>query len=233
LYSEDKSRELVLYGTTAERMQPIYSRIHRLSIYEPATIHDFPFEVLENCLKYLSPLDLVAPSLACRAWRPAATGLIYNCVSFKKDLERSERLICGLHLRNIVFGAGSCNIKRLDIRLRNIKGEYIPLIIRLVAPTLSSLYINFHGSLNHYETLDNFLSQCARKRNLHLNRFNFGRDSPTISPSIKEGFARLIQLDLIRCRGDVSMFVDRTPIPNLQSLNTGRIEHQAKSFLLW
>jgi hypothetical protein len=48
--------------------------------------------------------------------------------------------------------------------------------------------------------------------------FNFGRDSPTISPSIKDGFARLIQLDLIRCRGDVSMFVDHTPIPNLQSL---------------
>jgi hypothetical protein len=168
-------------------------------------------------LKYLSPLDLVAPSLACSAWRPTATGLIYNRVSLKRDGERSGIFICGLHLRNIVFGS-SCNIKRLDIRLRNIKGEYIPLIIRLVAPTLSSLYINFHGSLNHYETLDIFLSQCARIRNLLLYIFNFGRDSPTISPSVEDGFARLIQLDLIRCRGDVSMFVDRTPIPNLQSL---------------
>jgi hypothetical protein len=98
--------------SNADRMQPVYSRIHLLSIYDPATIHDFPFKILENCLKYLNHLDLVAPTLACRAWYPAATGLFYchfNLV--KKDRERVERFICGLRLRSIVFGAGSCKIK--------------------------------------------------------------------------------------------------------------------------
>jgi hypothetical protein len=129
LYSEEKSRELVLYGTTADRMQPVYSRIHRLSIYEPATIHDFPFEVLENCLKYLNPPDLVASILACRAWYPAAAEWIFSHINLvDKDCERVGRFICGLNLRNIIFGAESFKIKRLDLDISKVGGEYIPLI---------------------------------------------------------------------------------------------------------
>jgi hypothetical protein len=200
-------------------MQPVYSRIHRLSIYDPATIHDFPFEVLENCLKYLKPLDLVAPSLACRAWYPAAAGLMYFFINlFDKPRKRAGRFVCGLHLRDIVFGTGSCKIERLDLDISKIKRVYIPLITRQVGPTLSSLFINFRGSLNHYGTLDIFLNQCSRIRNLRLEYFKFGDDPAAITPVIKDGFARLYQLNLFGCLGDVSMFVNHTPIHQLESL---------------
>jgi hypothetical protein len=221
LYSEEKSRALVVYGTTVDRMQPFYTRIHRLSIYEPATIHDFPFEVLENCLKYLTPQELVAPRSACRAWYPAATGFIYTRFTLlDDDRESVGRFICGFHLRNIVFGDGNCNIRRLDLRLKDIGGEYISLIALLVAPTLSSLGLCIDGSsnLNPYETLDIFLTQCVLIRNLSLDSFDFGDNLAAITPTIKEGFARLNQLDLLKCVGDILMFIDNTPIPNLQSL---------------
>jgi hypothetical protein len=220
LYSEEKSRELVLYGTTVDRMQPVYSRIHRLSIYEPATLHDFPFEVLENCLKYLDPLDLVAPSLACRAWRFGATEMMYShVILFDKDRARLGRFICGLHLRNIVFGAGSYKIKRLDLLLIEVGRDYVPLIARLVSSTLSSLNISFHGVLNHYEYLEMFLSQCLMIKHLQLRYFDFGIDPTFISPNIKDGFGRLWQLNFAWCGGDLSMLIDHTPIYNLQSVN--------------
>jgi hypothetical protein len=200
-------------------MQPVYSRIHRSSIYEPATIHDFPFEVLANCLKYLNPQDLVAPSLACRTWYHAAAELIYSHISLlERDRERLGSFICGLHLRNIVFGAGSCKIKRLGLDMSQIGREYIPLIAQSVAPTLSSLKIDIYGSLNHYETLDIFLNQCLKIRNICLDHFNFGDDPDLITQTIKDGFARLRQLDFLWSEGDISMFVDRCPIHKLQLL---------------
>jgi hypothetical protein len=203
-------------------MQPVYSRIHRLSIYEPATIHDFPFEVLENCLKYLIPSDLVAPSLACSAWHPAATGLMYYHVKLcDKDQEWLGRFVCGLHLRNVVFGAGSCKIKRLDVDFNLIESKYFPLIAQLVSPLLSTLKLDFGHTdegERDYEILDIFLSQCLRLRNLSLVRFYFCDDLSAITTTIKDGFARLRQFDLIGCEGDVSMFVDQIPISNLQFL---------------
>jgi hypothetical protein len=61
-------------------MRSLYARPHRGSIYEPATIHDIPQEVLEKSLIYLlSKLeDLVSASSACRAWRPVAQKLIHS-----------------------------------------------------------------------------------------------------------------------------------------------------------
>jgi hypothetical protein len=204
-----KSRELVLSGTTADRMKSAYTRIHRMSINEPATIHDFPFEVIENCLKYLSPQDLVSPSLACRAWRPAAIGLIVSLFNlFGRGLKSTGRIVCGLQLRHLVFGEGSCNIK----------SGLILLIARQVAPTLSSLMIGFRGSSNHYQILDIFLSQCLKIKSLQLRGFDSEKDPSMISSSIKEVFGRLNQLDIMWCRGDVSMFLNHTPITKLQSL---------------
>jgi hypothetical protein len=59
-------------------MRSLYSRPHRGSIYEPATIHDIPQGVLEESLLFLLPSikDLVSASMACRAWRPVAQKLI-------------------------------------------------------------------------------------------------------------------------------------------------------------
>jgi hypothetical protein len=48
--------------------------------------------------------------------------------------------------------------------------------------------------------------------------FDFFNDPATITPSIKEGFGRLDQLDLMCCRGDTSMFVNHSPVTKLQSL---------------
>jgi hypothetical protein len=62
-------------------MQSLYARPHRGSIYEPATIHDIPQEVLEKALRYLLPdiesvdYNILSASLACRAWRPVAKKL--------------------------------------------------------------------------------------------------------------------------------------------------------------
>jgi hypothetical protein len=60
--------------------------------------------------------------------------------------------------------------------------------------------------------------RCSRIRKLNLYEFNFGVNPAAITPSIKDGFARLKQLDLIRCRGDISIFVGNTPLHNLQSI---------------
>jgi hypothetical protein len=42
VYCEGKSREMILAGTTVEKMTDIYSPPRRNLIYEPATIHDLP-----------------------------------------------------------------------------------------------------------------------------------------------------------------------------------------------
>jgi hypothetical protein len=142
---------------------------------------------MENCLKYLRPQDLVSPSLACRAWHPAATGLMHRHFNlFEQDQEAVGRMICGLQLHSLVFGEGGCNIKRLDLYVVEFESEYITLIARLVAPTLSSMTIEF--------------------------------DDSKITSSIKNGFSRLKQLDLVWCRGNVSMFKNHGPIAKLQSL---------------
>jgi hypothetical protein len=66
----------------------IYARPHRGSIYEPATIHDIPQEVLEKSLFLLLPSikDLVAASSACRAWRPVAQKLIHSRLTITYQL---------------------------------------------------------------------------------------------------------------------------------------------------
>jgi hypothetical protein len=132
---------MILKGTTAVKMQYIYSRPQRNSIYEPATIHDIPYEILrESFLHLMSRFghDLVAASLACRAWRAVALNVMYSRKMFLKEGEGIYWFICGLQLRSIV-GLERCTIKYLILEFIGI--EYIPLIARAVAPTLSSLLL--------------------------------------------------------------------------------------------
>jgi hypothetical protein len=89
-------------------MRDIYTRPHRNSIYEPATIYDIPLEVLRESFLLLSKevsSDLASPSLACRAWRVVALDLMNFRKIFVDErdiIERVASFLCGKHLRSIV-----------------------------------------------------------------------------------------------------------------------------------
>jgi hypothetical protein len=67
--------------------------------------------------------------------------------------------------------------------------------------------------------VDVLFGQCDGIRCLRLADFDFGNDPSAISQIMKYGFSRLMQFDAIECRGDIRMFVEHTPIPNLQILH--------------
>jgi hypothetical protein len=76
---------MILAGTTADKMRGVYSRPDRNSIYEPATIHDLPFEVLKDsflCLTNWSCSDFASSSLVCRAFRAVALELMHSRKEF-------------------------------------------------------------------------------------------------------------------------------------------------------
>jgi hypothetical protein len=208
-------------------MRSLYSRIQRSSIYHPATIGDIPQEVLRNAFIYLLPgeSDLLAPSESCRAWRPVAQELMYYRQRFGKG-RGIDRFLCGFHLKSLVFGLGIVSINRLELKIESIGKENILTIARLAAHSLSYLRLDctlldddsFLSSLNCYATLEVVFLHCRGIRNLSLLRFDFGDDPDSISPSIKEGFSRLMKLELKYCEGDISMFINHTPIPNLLTI---------------
>jgi hypothetical protein len=74
-------------------------------------------------------------------------------------------------------------------------------------------------SLECYATLDTVFHNCREIRILDVGRFDFGNYTAAISPTIKEGFGRLIELDLNRSGGNIPMFIQNTPIPNPQTPN--------------
>jgi hypothetical protein len=198
-------------------MMSLYTRPHRGSIYEPATIHDIPQEVLERSLMYLLPSNfyLLLAGETCRAWRPVAQqifhsqGLIHwGCL---------ESMICGFHLKSLVFGSSSIGISNLTLDVKVDKDgthmigkEYIPLLSRLFAPTLNSLELisneeheedeEMSGDFSHcYNILESFFYRCKGIRILRLINHKFGDNSASITTSIVDGFRRLKQLDLIEC----------------------------------
>jgi hypothetical protein len=131
-------------------------------------------------------------------------------------------LLCGIQLTRTVFVYEAYSIKHLDIELRLVDRMHIPILARLVAPNLRTLKIHFvYGEEAGicYAILDQFYSRCNGIRNLKLREFDFGVDSSYISQTIKEGFYRLYQLSLERCRGDLRMFVVSVPILNLHSFS--------------
>jgi hypothetical protein len=216
---------MILEGTSADKMREIYTRPHRNSIYEPATIHDIPFEVLRKSFLHLlkqAGSDLASPSLACRAWRVVALDLMNSRKRFVDGKGRTESFVCGLHLRSIV-GLESYTIKHLIFDLEFVGIDYILMMSRVVALTLSSLILCFidqddHQSSVCYDVLGEFLSQCDGIRNLRLEYFDFGDDLTAISQTVKDGLSRLKQFDMLYCQGDIRMFVENAPIPNLKIL---------------
>jgi hypothetical protein len=224
-----------LEGTTADKMRDNYSRPHRNSIYEPATIHDIPFEVLRKSFLHLLKdvgSDLASPSLACRAWRVVALGLMNSRKRFIEGQGRIESFISGLHLRSIV-GLERCTIKHLEIDLEFVAKEYIDILASYTSRTLSYLSISVDDrgadySSVCYDALYLFLKQCVGIKNLRLEYFDFGGYPESISQTIKDGFGRLRQLDMIDCRGDIRMFVENTPIPNLKILHYQSLREAAE-----
>jgi hypothetical protein len=212
-------------------MRSLYTRPHRSSIYYPASIHDIPQEVLGESLIYLLPSvsDLFSASMACRAWRPVAQKLVHSRVNIDhlRNLARRVSLICGYRLNSLVFGSSSFRISSLSFHVSRFVDDPIPTIAQIVGPTLSSLEILCWGLdgdhdpnvdfLVCFEILEIFFSRCRSIRNLRLDHFDLGDDPDEISPVIKEGFSRLKQLDLLWCKGDVRLFIESTPIPNLKS----------------
>jgi hypothetical protein len=107
-----------------------------------------------------------------------------------------------------VFGSSSFRISTISIDLVAIGKEYTTSIAQIAAPTLSSLHLCFYDRdapidgvdpLICYEIMEIFFSRCLWIRNLRLERGGFGDDLDAIPPSIKEGFSRLNQLDLVEC----------------------------------
>jgi hypothetical protein len=217
LYSAGKSRDLILSGTTFENMLLEYARKQRAYIYHPATIDDLPFEVLREAFLYLEPEDLVSPSRVNRSWRPAAQDVQRTRLVVDKE---DYSLMCGIQLTRIVFGYEAYSIKNLVIDVSLVDREYIPILARMISPTLHTLeatFYNLGGSVVHFAILDQFFSQCSGIRNLKLKWFDFRDDASSITQNINDGFYRLSQLSLLRCKGDLRMFVVSVPIPNLRS----------------
>jgi hypothetical protein len=205
-------------------MRSLYTRPQRASINHPATIGDIPQEVLQKAFLPLGRVDLISASSACRGWRPVAQEIIHSRVKIKHN-QRAERLnvwICGARLNSLVFGTSSFSqISTLYLVVEMIRDELIPLIAQIVSPTLSSLeiYFEFEDGVSYcFEILYFFFSRCRWLRKLLLECFGVGNDPAAVSQIFKDGFGRLKQLELIECYdcGDVRLFFESIPIPNLK-----------------
>jgi hypothetical protein len=192
----------------------------------PATIEDIPFEVIQKALRLLGRADLISASLSCRAWSQAAVEVILEMKRFDDEREM-ERFFCGMQLKTIVFGFEQYSIKKLDLDMRRIGIEFIRVMAQIVAPTLSILGLEFEEpaeeddeetDLECYTVMETFFSSCLQICHLRLAFFDFGDDPSSLIPAIKDGFRRLISLDVIACRGDLMMFAEIAPIQNLSNL---------------
>jgi hypothetical protein len=210
-------------------MSTVYFRKQRLSTNDPATAGDLPQEVLRKTFVYLLPgeADLLAPRMACRAWKPVADGLIYARQKFNDD-KRIARVACGFHLHSLVFGPDCISINRLELKMKDIERGNILTLVRLVASSLSSLCLDFQEDNEDdksclplsvcYATLDAFFLRCHQVRSLKLKNYDLGTDTSFISSSIKSGLSRLTNFTLNRCGGDIPMFIREIPIPLLRSI---------------
>jgi hypothetical protein len=235
-YYKSKSREQVLEGSTAKNMMVIYSRPHRLSIYDPATIHDIPFEVLENILKFVAYDEylgqdlrpVVEMALVCRAWWPVAHETLMNAPNFERHYQGDQAgvlgFICGIQIKSIVSGIESFSIKKLNLDWGGFTPEMGLLMAALVAPTLSELSLKFpdEGSSGEepepYQVLDKFFTLCSGIKKLKLTDMDMSDSADLITtPAIKNGFAYLKQLELNQCTGNVVSFIETNHAPRLET----------------
>jgi hypothetical protein len=209
-----------------------YYRIQRPSIYHPATIGDIPFEVIQKTLSLLGTRSLVSASVACRAWRQAAGELLISNPDLN-DEEGMTRFICGMQLKTLVCGFKQFSIKKLNLFLNRARVDFARLIAQMVSSSLSSLKLEFERDLvegneapdieDCYEVLEIFLARCPRIRSLDLSEIEFGDDSSSFTPTIKEGLSRLNFLELGFCTGNFKMFAEQAPLQNLSKLVYGGI----------
>jgi hypothetical protein len=195
-----------------------YYRIQRPSIYHPVTAGDIQFEVIQKSFLPLGREDLVSASLSCRAWRQAAIELIITQKRFD-DQRAMASFACGMQLKSIIFGFEQYSIKTLDIVMRRVGKEYTGVIAQVVAPSLSSLRLDFYKDSECYEVLEIFFSSCLQIRHLRLVAFDFGDTPSSLSPMIKDGFSLLKSLGMENCCGDVIMFVEIAPIQTLSKID--------------
>jgi hypothetical protein len=171
------------------------------------------------------PKHLLPSSMACRAWNPVAQKMINSCPIFGIKRQGVERFACGAHFHSLVFGLGSVSINRLEIELQYVSEASVFLLSRLAAPSLTCLCldnINDDGechfpSLLFYEIANSFFLNCRRIHSFNLCGVDFGDDTNVFTPSIKEGFGRLKELDLVHCDG-VRMFIENVPFRGLKEL---------------
>jgi hypothetical protein len=200
----------------------VYDRPQRLSIYHIATIGDFPFEVIQRIFRLFEKKgELADSSLVCRAWHQAAKEVLLSRISFYRH-RRMEWFFCGMQLKTIVSGFDRYSIKRLKLDMSSLGRGYARVMAQVVSPTLSSLSLRWDDDedteeVKCYEILDIFLAQCIWINTIYLEEFDFGIYSTSITSKIKNGFSRIQFLSLIRCHGDLAMFVDQIPVLNLCS----------------
>ena len=135
------------------------------------------------------------------------------------DIINPSRFVCGLHLRSLVVGMDVYTIKRLTLSLSLVDSDFIPLISRLVAPTLISLELDFENTENHLGILETFFNKCANIHFLSIRFMDIGNDPTDISQSIKDGFNRLDHLLLRNYRGNFKAFVESVRMPRLKYLS--------------
>jgi hypothetical protein len=98
-----------------------YTREQRGSIYKPATINDFPPEVLRNCLVYLDLPNcnwhLASASLVNRAFHPVAMDVLRQSARFEESLEVQ---VCCTFVYNLLSDTSAVfNSRRSSLILRS------------------------------------------------------------------------------------------------------------------
>jgi hypothetical protein len=227
----------VIAGSTFDSMKLAYFRDQRASLKEPATIGDIPFEVIKKGLMCLSPDDLLSVSLSCRAFRPAAIEILLLAARFDvRRQERSNKWLCGLGLKSLVFGRESYTIKSLNLKLKSIGIGRVNEIVRLVSHSLTNLSLtsdpSFPNSSAYFiETLEIFFLHCPWIQDLKLISWDLRREENIVIPqSVKEGFGRLTRLSIEECC-DISLLVEHLNEEKLSSFayypTDGSVEEDA------
>jgi hypothetical protein len=121
-----------------------------------------------------------------------------------------------------VFDIVASRIKRLDLNMRSIEFDYILLLSSVVAPSLTTLSLNFVGvkeeySYYDYAILESFMTDCLEIVHLRLCDFEF--DDDPVDQTIIDGIKRLKQLELFNCDDEEEYFIEAVKPRNLESFS--------------